>query len=90
MAHKTSRQLERHLKGLANNWRLDILMFVAKQPGVTTDQISGAINCHFKTTSMHTIKLVQAGLLEKKYMGQKVLHSLSSYGKIFYKFLQAF
>jgi len=84
---KTSKQLERHLKGLANHRRLDILMLVAKHGGVTMDQISQSLDCDFKIISQHTQKLVQAGLMDKKYTGRHVQHYLSPYGKSFYAFL---
>ncbi|TSC69329.1 MAG: hypothetical protein G01um101456_234 [Parcubacteria group bacterium Gr01-1014_56] len=87
---KNARQLEKLLKGAANHWRIEILRLVAKQEGITLDKIAETLNCNFKTASGHTQKLVQAGLLEKKYLGQSVLHSLSSQGKILYSFLQSF
>ena len=87
---KTSKQLERHLKGVANHHRIDILMFVRRQEGITVDQIAGALQCNFKTISAHTQKLVQAGLLEKRYLGHNVLHTLSPYGKRFHSFLNTF
>jgi len=83
---KTPKQLERHLKGVANHRRIEILLLVAERKGITLDGIAGNLNCNFKTISGHTQKLVQAGLIEKKYLGQSVLHSLSPYGKTFYNF----
>ena len=88
--NKTSKQLERHLKGVANHWRVDILFLVARREGITLDEIAGALNGNFKTISEHTRRLAQAGLLQKKYIGNSVAHSLSPYGKIFYRFLKAF
>ena len=87
---KTSKQLERHLKGVANHRRLDILMLVAKREGITLDEMVQTLKCNQKTLSMHTYRLVQAGLLDKKYIGRTVAHSLSPYGKTIYKFLQTF
>lgn len=84
---KTSKQLERHLKGLANHRRLDILTLVAKRGGVTMDNIAQTLDCDFKIISQHTQKLVQSGLMDKKYAGRNVQHFLSPYGKSFYKFL---
>jgi DNA-binding transcriptional ArsR family regulator len=87
---KTARQLERHLKGLANYHRIDILRLVAQKDGLSLEEISTSLNCNFKTISEHTRRLAQAGLLEKKYSGRNVLHSLSPYGKVFYIFLKSF
>ncbi|OGC85276.1 hypothetical protein A3F55_00680 [Candidatus Adlerbacteria bacterium RIFCSPHIGHO2_12_FULL_53_18] len=87
---KTPKQLERHLKGVSNHRRIEILLLVAKRDGISVDEISTTLNCNFKTISSHTHRLVQAGLLEKKYFGQNVLHSLSPYGKQIHLFLQSF
>ena len=87
---KTAKQLERHFKGLANHRRLDILFLVYKSPGITVDGISEKLNCNFKTISDHTTKLVQTGLLDKKYHGSAVAHSLSPYGYKFIDFIKTF
>ena len=87
---KTSKQLERHLKGLANHRRLDILFLINRSPGLTLENISEKLECGFATLSVHTQKLVQAGLLEKKYVGRTVSHTLSPYGKKFLKFIATF
>jgi predicted transcriptional regulator len=87
---KTSKQLERYFKGVANYRRIDILIAVKKSAGITLDQIAKNLNCNFKTISEHTRKLVQAGLLNKKYQGREVAHSLSPYGKKFLEFTKTF
>lgn len=87
---KTNRQLERHVKGISNHRRIEIVNLLAKQSGRTLDQISGSLNCNFKTISGHTNKLAQAGLIEKKYIGKNVQHSLSPLGKKFHQFLLSF
>lgn len=87
---KTAKQLERHFKGVANHRRLEILFLVARRDGLTLEQIADALDCNFKTISEHTRRLVQAGLLNKKYQGREVAHSLSPYGKIFVGFTRRF
>lgn len=87
---KTSKQLERYFKGVANHHRIDILFLVNKNDGITLEAIAEKLDCNIKTISEHTRKLVQAGLLNKKYMGRSVLHSLSPYGKIIIQALQTF
>lgn len=87
---KTSKQLERYFKGAANHRRIDILIKVQKSNGITLEQIAEKLNCNIKTTSEHTKKLVQAGLLNKKYRGREVAHSLSPYGKKFLEFTKTF
>jgi predicted transcriptional regulator len=87
---KTPKQLERHLKGLANHRRIAILNLIANEGGITLEEIAKTLNCNFKTISGHTQKLLQSGLIRKKYQGRRVIHTLSPYGERFYRFLQTF
>lgn len=87
---KTAKQLERYFKGAANHRRLDILSLIAKNDGITLENIAEALNCNIKTISEHTRRLVQAGLLNKKYQGREVAHSLSPYGEKFIAFTKSF
>ena len=87
---KTPKQLERYFKGAANHWRIAILFLVDKNNGITVEEIADNLEANFKTISQHTRSLVQAGLLNKKYFGRQVTHSLSPYGKLFVKFMKTF
>ena len=87
---KTPKQLERYFKGAANHWRISILSVVDKNDGISLQEIADALGGHFKTISQHTKSLVQAGLLNKKYKGRQVIHSLSPYGQSFLKFMKTF
>jgi len=87
---KTPKQLERHFKGIANHWRIAILLLVAKEEGISVDQITQELNGNFKTISQHTRYLVQAGLLRKEYRGRQVVHFLSPYGKTIVNFIKSF
>ncbi len=82
--------MERHLKGVANHYRIDILLLLKSKGVLTLDDIADNLNANIKTVSGHTVKLVHSGLLNKKYAGNSVEHSLSPYGKIFVDFLQTF
>jgi len=82
--------MERHFKGLANHWRISILILVGKKSGITLDQITNELNANFKTISEHTRKLAQSGLLNKKYQGRNVVHSLSPYGEKLVEFIKSF
>lgn len=82
--------MERHLKGIANHRRVEILLCIAKNDGVTLEDIIGLINANEKTVGEHTRRLHVAGLIEKTYRGRYMKHSLSPYGKLFVKFLQTF
>ena len=90
MANKNSKQLERHFKGIANHRRIDIIQLIGKEEGITLDGIAETLDCHVTTVSEHTRKLVQAGLVDKKYLGRTVGHFLSPYGKNMLKVLKSF
>jgi len=87
---KTPRQLERYFKGAANHWRISILFIVKQSPGITVEGITEELDGDFKNISQHTRRLVQAGLLNKKYQGRQVAHTLSPYGESFLKFMKIF
>ena len=87
---KTTQQLERHFKGMANHHRIAILLLVSKNPLITLEGIVESLGKNFKTISEHTRRLVQAGLLDKKYQGRNVTHTLSPYGKKCVQFIQSF
>lgn len=87
---KTTKQLERYFKGTSNHWRIEILLYIEKNDGVTLEKLSKELECHFKTLSEHTRKLVNAGLVNKNYHGREVAHSLSPYGKRFCNFIRSF
>ncbi len=87
---KTPRQMERHLKGVANHWRISILYLISENEGISLDEISEKLGGNIKTISEHTKKLVQAGLINKNRSGRGVSHSLSPYGKRFLKFIKTF
>lgn len=87
---KTPKQLERHFKGVANHWRISILLLISKNKNLTVENIATSLNGNIKTISAHTQKLVQAGLVEKKYAGTAVMHSLSPYGESMVRLIALF
>lgn len=87
---KTAKQMERHLKGMANHYRIDILLLVAESGGITLEDIIKSLAANEKTIGEHTRRLYQAGLINKKYRGRYVEHTLSPYGRIFVRFLDSF
>ena len=87
---KTAKQMERHLKGMANHYRIEILLLIAANEKITLDGIARAINANEKTLGEHTRRLSAAGLINKNYHGRFVEHSLSPYGKTFVNFLKSF
>lgn len=87
---KTAKQMERHLKGMANHYRIEILLLVEEREGVTLEEIVETLGANEKTIGEHTRRLLNAGLINKKYRGKFVEHTLSPYGKVFVKFLKSF
>ncbi|MBI4132566.1 MAG: winged helix-turn-helix transcriptional regulator [Candidatus Sungbacteria bacterium] len=87
---KTAKQMERHLKGMANHYRIEILLLIAGSGGITLEDIVKALGANEKTLGEHTRRLYQAGLVNKKYRGKFVEHTLSPYGETFVRFLRAF
>ena len=82
--------MERHLKGMANHYRIEILLLIGERDGITLENIVKTLGANEKTIGEHTRRLYQAGLINKKYRGKFVDHTLSPYGKIFSRFLQSF
>ena len=87
---KTAKQLERHFKGAANHWRIEIICVVLKNPGIKLEEIADFLDCNIKTISEHVRKLSHAGLVNKKYKGREVEHTLSPYGEKFFSFFKSF
>ena len=82
--------MERHLKGMSNHHRIMILLTIAENPNITLDHIVEITEANKKTISEHSRRLVVAGLINKKYQGRFVEHTLSPYGKTFVSFLKSF
>ncbi len=82
--------MERHLKGISNHYRIAIMLYIAEHNNPTLDEIASALDANEKTIGEHTRRLVIAGLINKKYRGKFVEHTLSPYGKMFVSFLQSF
>ena len=82
--------MERHLKGISNHYRIEILLLIAVREKITLEEIVGELEANEKTLGEHTRRLFIAGLINKKYRGKFVEHSLSPYGRNFVRFLKAF
>ena len=87
---KTAKQMERHLKGMANHYRIEILLLIAAREAITLDGIIETIGANEKTLGEPTRRLHQAGLVNKRYRGKFVEHTLSPYGRTFVRFLKSF
>jgi DNA-binding MarR family transcriptional regulator len=87
---KTPKQMERHLKGIANHHRIQILLLISNRPSITLEGIIEELNGNDKTLGEHARRLTQAGLINKNYKGRFIEHTLSPYGKAFVQFLKSF
>jgi predicted transcriptional regulator len=87
---KSAKQMEKHLKGMANHYRIAILLLINQNKNITLEAIAEKLRANEKTIGEHTRRLVVAGLINKDYKGKYVEHTLSPYGKIFVDFLKKF
>jgi predicted transcriptional regulator len=87
---QTGKRLERHFKGVANHWRIDILFLMRRRNGLTLEEIADLLDGDFRTIAEHTRKLFHAGLINKKHRGRSVIHSLSLYGEKMASFMETF
>lgn len=75
---------------MANHYRIEILLYIAANNRQTLVDIIKALDANKKTIGEHTRRLYIAGLINKKYRGKFVEHTLSPYGKTFVRFLESF
>ncbi len=61
-----------------------------QSPELSVSEIAKKIGVNFKTIADHAQKLVQCGLVDKKYYGRAVSHTISPYGKKFLSFIKTF
>ena len=80
--------MERHFKGIANHYRIALMLSIDENEGMTLDELIARLHANQKTISEHTRRLVHAGLIYKTYMGRQVAHNLSPYGKLFVRFIK--
>lgn len=85
---KNAKQIERHFKGIANHWRIEVMLLLSEETDLSLEKIAKRLNANFQTMAEHVRRLNVAGLVNKKYHGREVHHSLSPYGKKFASFLK--
>jgi DNA-binding transcriptional ArsR family regulator len=73
------KRLEKIVKGFANHRRIEILELLSKRTA-SLSQISTILKVNLKTIAEHTRRLESAGLIEKKYKGREVVHTISNLG----------
>ncbi len=79
--------MEKYFKGVANHRRIDILDLVFRVPNITVEGIAEKLDCNFQVVAVHAQKLSRVGLVDKKYIGRAVGHTISPYGKKFLRFI---
>ncbi len=80
------KKVEKIVKAFANHRRLQILQLLQKSPSLSVDQVSQNLNVNFVTVADHIRKLSDAGLVDKKYKGRFVMHTLTKKGKLILSF----
>jgi len=81
-------KLEKTTKGFSNHWRIKILELLDKKPNLSLFNIVDHLEMNLKTASVHVKRLFDAGLIEKKYVGNNQNHNLSQKGKSILTFLR--
>jgi len=69
-------------KMMGNRYRMNILLVLDDNSNLTLDQINGLVGGEFKNIHVHAKKLHLYGLINKKYVGVSVQHTISEYGKV--------
>ena len=85
---KTERQAAQIVKGFANHRRIEVLCILAREPGLSLQQISEQLNVSLKTISEHIRRMAVAGLVQKRYEGRWVRHKLTRRGTYVLRFLK--
>ena len=84
------KKIEKIVKGFANHRRIQILELLEKTPNLSVDDISQNLDVGFFTISDHIRKLADTGLVDKKYKGRFVIHSLTKRGNSILSFCKMF
>ena len=85
---KTTRKLERVVKGFANHRRIEILMLLGKEPELSVTEIAESLHINLKTASEHIRRLTISGLVLKRNQGSAVRHVPTVVGTSILKFLR--
>ena len=86
--NRSTRELERMVKGFANHRRIQILTMLEKDPELSVEEIATGAKINFKTASDHVRRLAIAGLVLKRNEGNTVRHKLTARAETVLKFLR--
>ena len=84
----TSTKLNYFFKSIASRKRIEILVLLSEKENLSLNEISDRINSNIQNTSLHTFKLLNAGLIAKRQKGDEVEHILTNRGNNVIKFIQ--
>jgi len=84
------KKVEKIVKGFANHRRIQILELLDKNPNLSVDDIAQNLNVNFVTIADHIRKLADVDLIDKKYKGRFVLHTITKKGKYILSFCKMF
>ncbi len=83
----TSIKIEHFLKSFSSRKRIDILKLLYKKENLSLEEISKLVDIKTQNASLHTFKLLNAGLIAKQQNGLKVSHILTKRGKNIIEFI---
>jgi predicted transcriptional regulator len=84
---KNPRELEKILKGCGNHRRIEILVLLKERPNLALWEIAAELGVNFRIVSEHIRRMSAGGLMQKRYKGRSVLHSLTPLAKNVLTFL---
>jgi len=85
---KSTKHLERIVRGFSNHRRIEIMGLLDKQPELSLSQIAKQLHINLKTAGEHVRRLAIAGHVLKRDDAQAVRHKLTGRGKLVLKFLR--
>lgn len=88
ISRKRCHELERLIRGFANNRRIEILSAICEQPGLSVQELSELLKANMKTIASHIARLHTATLIYKYAEGASMRHRLSPLGISVLKFLR--
>lgn len=84
----TPTKLNYFFKSVASKKRIEILILLSKNKNLILNEISEKLDINIQNTSLHTFKLLNAGLIAKRQNGKEVEHILTSRGEFVVKFIE--
>ncbi|KKU49912.1 MAG: Transcriptional regulator, MarR [Parcubacteria group bacterium GW2011_GWB1_49_7] len=85
---KTTRQLERLVRGFSNHRRIEIMELLSKQTELSVAEICDKLKINYKTGAEHVRRLAIAGMIMKRNDNNSVRHALTKEGKAALNFLK--